>query len=141
MSEKLLPCPFCNGPADYTGREGQGYRVVCKHCDARGGWGDYGYQAEAAWNRRTPQGMETRQGGDSEAAPSRSDDSPVGAADAPETAGLTFSRGVDDKVREVLRNVPIPSRTETFKSFFARMDEWLKGPYREAMATIKEPRG
>ncbi|HWV11701.1 MAG TPA: Lar family restriction alleviation protein [Sphingobium sp.] len=102
MSEKLLPCPFCNGPADYTGREGQGYRVVCKHCDARGGWGDYGYQAEAAWNRRTPQGMETRQGGDSLSGSVACDDSPVGhQADAPETVGLTFSRGVDE-VREAL---------------------------------------
>lgn len=51
-----------------------------------------------------------------------------------------FSGGVDDKVREALRNVPIPSKFEPMSAFYRRMDEWLKGPYREAMATIKEPR-
>lgn len=48
----LLECPFCGGPSRFVGREGQGYNVECEHCLARGGWGDYGYQAEESWNRR-----------------------------------------------------------------------------------------
>jgi Lar family restriction alleviation protein len=51
----LKYCPFCGGEADYVGSEGTGYRVQCKACDARGPWGDYGYQARAAWNQRAPE--------------------------------------------------------------------------------------
>ena len=53
MSEELKPCPFCGGPALFEGEEGAGYEVVCQHCGSRSGWGDYGYQAEAYWDKRT----------------------------------------------------------------------------------------
>lgn len=49
---KLLPCPFCEGPANFIGAPGRGYEVKCQHCGAKGGWGDYCYQVEALWNRR-----------------------------------------------------------------------------------------
>lgn len=52
--QELAPCPFCGGPGMFEGEEGAGYEVVCQHCGARSGWGDYGYQAEASWNRRAP---------------------------------------------------------------------------------------
>ena len=53
VTAELLSCPFCNGPADYVGKEGAGYNVQCLHCGAQSGWGDYGYQVEAKWNRRS----------------------------------------------------------------------------------------
>lgn len=49
---ELRPCAHCGGPAEYTGGERVGYRVECRHCCAQSGWGDYGYQVEAKWNRR-----------------------------------------------------------------------------------------
>jgi hypothetical protein len=52
--EELLPCPFCNSPAEYLGSEANGYEVGCSRCGAKAGWGDYGYQAAQKWNRRTP---------------------------------------------------------------------------------------
>lgn len=52
MGDELRACPFCGGKADYVGQEGMGYWVQCTGCDARGSWGDYGYQALAAWNTR-----------------------------------------------------------------------------------------
>ncbi len=55
MDSELKPCPFCGGEAEYVGSEGKGYWVQCKACYARGPWGDYGYQALAAWNRRAPE--------------------------------------------------------------------------------------
>ncbi len=50
---ELKPCPFCGGRAAFEGSEGRGYNAACQYCDARGGWGDYGYQAAAAWNTRS----------------------------------------------------------------------------------------
>ena len=61
MSEELKPCPFCGGPAVLEGEEGHGYEVVCPHCDGRSGWGDYGYQAEAYWNKRSSRIQELEQ--------------------------------------------------------------------------------
>ena len=37
----------------FEGEDGAGYEVVCQHCGSRSGWGDYGYQAEAYWDKRT----------------------------------------------------------------------------------------
>lgn len=34
---------------------------------------------------------------------------------------------------EALGKVPIPGKTEPSEAFYARMDEWLAGPYRTAM--------
>lgn len=59
MSDLKL-CPFCSGPADYIGNETRGYRVECKHCGSQSGWGDYGYQVETNWNRRTSAGLEAK---------------------------------------------------------------------------------
>lgn len=52
MTGEIKACPFCGGMADWAGKETTGYRVACVCCDARGTWGDYGYQALTAWNTR-----------------------------------------------------------------------------------------
>lgn len=49
---KLMRCPFCAGPADFTGGPGKGYHVKCQHCGAQSGWGDYGYKVSGQWNTR-----------------------------------------------------------------------------------------
>jgi hypothetical protein len=38
-----------------------------------------------------------------------------------------------DRLREALGSVPIPGWLEPYKTFYARMDEWLAGPYRSAL--------
>lgn len=50
-NDDLLPCPLCGGAARYVGAARRGYRVECTRCLARSGWGDYGYQVEALWNK------------------------------------------------------------------------------------------
>ena len=52
MTDKLLPCPFCGGKADYC--ETNAWWVQCNECNAET---DADMSPEAAaeiWNRRTP---------------------------------------------------------------------------------------
>jgi Lar family restriction alleviation protein len=71
MNEKLKPCPFCGGEAEFVrgNRKINGcytdvVKVVCKSCQSsserviynkkkQGGTGEYS-EAAALWNRRTP---------------------------------------------------------------------------------------
>lgn len=67
MADELKPCPFCGesnqNNLDYQygteDREGTPINVVCMGCGACGPW-IYGttaedtYDADTAWNRRTP---------------------------------------------------------------------------------------
>lgn len=52
----LLPCPFCGGAAEITGRT---FTTICcanDQCISNGGYNNYGHRQDAieAWNRRTP---------------------------------------------------------------------------------------
>jgi hypothetical protein len=82
----LLPCPLCGGAARYI-RFGGGYKVECTRCLATSGWGDYGYQVEAKWNKRTRTASETPSvDAVSADAPSRAQDNSLGwDMDATET--------------------------------------------------------
>lgn len=52
MSEKLLPCPFCGGEAEYH-VECEMVTVRCSICGATtSGWWDEPEEAIAEWNRR-----------------------------------------------------------------------------------------
>jgi hypothetical protein len=48
----LLPCPFCNGPADWCRK---GHKIMCQHCCAAIIGNDM-TDAENRWNRRSPHG-------------------------------------------------------------------------------------
>lgn len=48
---KLLPCPFCGGPATIQ-LETYGYTARCNQCRAATSHGRYPEWAEADWNRR-----------------------------------------------------------------------------------------
>jgi hypothetical protein len=60
METKLLPCPFCGGPAEIVGAGEGGWVVQCRPCAATSGEGDPISIPIAAWNRRverTAQGV------------------------------------------------------------------------------------
>lgn len=51
MTEDLLPCPFCDGPADiFDGYEGTA--VICVDCGAEGPLEHDTAEAADAWNER-----------------------------------------------------------------------------------------
>jgi hypothetical protein len=52
METKLLPCPFCGGPAEIVGAGEGGWVVQCRPCAATSGEGDPISIPIAAWNRR-----------------------------------------------------------------------------------------
>ncbi len=54
MEEKLLPCPFCGGEAEFEVYGGTACAVVCQSCQCGASTVclDDGMQAVEAWNRR-----------------------------------------------------------------------------------------
>lgn len=52
MTEKLLPCPFCGGQADYC--ETNAWWVRCNDCNAETEADMSPEAAAEIWNRRTP---------------------------------------------------------------------------------------
>lgn len=50
----LLPCPFCNGTAEFGNPdEHAGNYVFCETCGAASHWADSTEEAGMVWNRRT----------------------------------------------------------------------------------------
>ena len=49
--DKLLPCPFCAGEAEYI-QAGSLWGVLCKSCAASSGWRYPKREAAEAWNLR-----------------------------------------------------------------------------------------
>lgn len=57
--EKLKPCPFCGGDAEYDNSDSGPFEwIACQKCGARGPTINYNRKklgdSRAAWNRRTP---------------------------------------------------------------------------------------
>lgn len=52
--EKLLPCPFCGGPAEtiHHFSEDRWWDVVCGACAAQGPWAKLRDEAVRCWNKR-----------------------------------------------------------------------------------------
>lgn len=52
MSDKLKPCPFCDGKAIIDSFVGVGWIVICNKCDASTGYKETEQEAIDAWNSR-----------------------------------------------------------------------------------------
>ena len=52
MSEKLKPCPFCGGEAEFRGGSSTTPYIRCKECGGRTMSSFDSAKLRAAWNRR-----------------------------------------------------------------------------------------
>lgn len=59
-NEKIKPCPFCGGEAEFV-MSGGDRRVDCKKCGARSDWYDTEAEAIAAWNNRADSNYSEKQ--------------------------------------------------------------------------------
>lgn len=51
MTDRLKPCPFCGGKANF---QGNGHWISCEDCLAETNYFDYKEEAIKAWNTRKP---------------------------------------------------------------------------------------